>query len=179
MIVGGSVVAAHGIDTIQSGIRQAASGEQVDSFTSMGLQAAGMSNGTANLVDAGISVVGSLGAGGVSATTKVAAIAATEEAAGMTTTQIIIGVEQGSRALPDATFRHRRAVNLRAPKSSRDAAGHRSSFRVSKRPQGGSIGVDRINAARRYCCGCPRCGRRHCHRHIRLQLRPMIAPMEQ
>src|SRR5205823_1168352 len=44
------------------------------SFTSQGLQAAGVSKGKADLIDAGISVVGSLGAG---AATKVAARGAT------------------------------------------------------------------------------------------------------
>ncbi len=39
-------------------------GSPVDSFTSRGLQAAGLSQSSANLMDAGISVVGSFGAGG-------------------------------------------------------------------------------------------------------------------
>lgn len=59
----GVAVTAHGVDTVQSGVRQAASGREVDSFTSQGLQAAGMSRTAANLTDAGIGIVGSLGAG--------------------------------------------------------------------------------------------------------------------
>jgi hypothetical protein len=61
--VAGGVVAAHGLDQIQAGLRQAWTGEQTDSLTSSGLQAVGMSRTAANLTDAGISVVGSLGAG--------------------------------------------------------------------------------------------------------------------
>jgi hypothetical protein len=45
------------------GLRQLASGCRADSFTSQGLQAAGLSRSTSNLVDAGISVAGSLGTG--------------------------------------------------------------------------------------------------------------------
>jgi len=59
--IGGGVVAAHGVDTMVSGWRTLWSGQDVDTFTSQGLQAAGMERRTANLVDAGIGVVGSLG----------------------------------------------------------------------------------------------------------------------
>ena len=68
----GVAVTAHGADVTQSGFRSAIHGEQVDSFTSEGLQAAGVSRRNANLVDAGISVVGSLGA---SAATRAPAVA--------------------------------------------------------------------------------------------------------
>jgi hypothetical protein len=61
--IGGGVVVAHGLDTTISGARTLWYGREFDSFTSQGLQAAGMNRGTANLVDAGIGVVGSLGAG--------------------------------------------------------------------------------------------------------------------
>jgi len=61
--VGGGLVALHGLDQIQAGFRQAWSGGHVDSLTSSGLQAAGMSPTAANLTDAGISIVGSFGAG--------------------------------------------------------------------------------------------------------------------
>jgi RHS repeat-associated protein len=70
-------VIAHGIDTTQSGIRTAIGGEQVDSFTSLGLQELGMSRNAANLTDAGISIVGTLGAGAVTRAPTVAT-AATE-----------------------------------------------------------------------------------------------------
>ena len=60
---GGVLVAGHGIDTIVSGARTVWNGAPVDTLTSQGLQAAGMSRSTANLVDAGIGVAGTLGAG--------------------------------------------------------------------------------------------------------------------
>jgi len=62
-VVGGVALGAHGVDTFQSGIRQMWTGKAVDSITSTGLQAAGMSPQAANLTDAGISLVGSFGAG--------------------------------------------------------------------------------------------------------------------
>ncbi|MFA0963523.1 SpvB/TcaC N-terminal domain-containing protein [Roseivirga sp. BDSF3-8] len=63
--VGGTAVALHGVDTIQSGLRTAfgEEGEHVDSVTSTVLQSAGMSPRAANLTDAGIGIVGTLGAG--------------------------------------------------------------------------------------------------------------------
>jgi hypothetical protein len=64
--VGGGIVALHGLDTLQSGLRQAFSGDQVDTMTSNGLQAAGMSRNAANLVDTGISIGFSLGASSAS-----------------------------------------------------------------------------------------------------------------
>jgi hypothetical protein len=63
-----------------------------------------MSRTAANLTDAGISVVGSLGAGAVNAATKVSAVAATPEAAGMSTWQILQTVDAGSKALPTPVF---------------------------------------------------------------------------
>ena len=57
-LVGGGLVGLHGLDQIQAGLRSAFSGCKVDSLTSSGLQAAGLSQNAANLVDAGISVVG-------------------------------------------------------------------------------------------------------------------------
>jgi len=61
----GVFVAAHGIDTTVSGARTVWEGKPVDTLTSQGLQAAGMGRTAANLTDAGISVVGTLGAGAV------------------------------------------------------------------------------------------------------------------
>lgn len=58
----GVFVTAHGADTTQSGFRTMIDGRPVDSFTSQGLQGLGMSRPAANLTDAGISVVGTLGA---------------------------------------------------------------------------------------------------------------------
>ncbi len=59
----GAVVTAHGVDTTVSGIRTLVDGAPVDTVTSQGLQAAGMSRSAANLTDAGIGFVGTLGAG--------------------------------------------------------------------------------------------------------------------
>ena len=61
--VAGGAVAVHGFDVAYSGARQLISGEETSSFTSQGLQAAGVSKTKADLIDAGISAVGSLGAG--------------------------------------------------------------------------------------------------------------------
>ena len=61
--VAGAAVTAHGIDTTVSGLRTLISGERKDTLTSQGLQAAGVERNAANLVDAGISVAGTLGAG--------------------------------------------------------------------------------------------------------------------
>ena len=63
LAVGGAAVGAHGVDQFQAGIRQLWTGNSVDSLTSQSLQAAGMSQNAGNLTDAGISIVGSLGAG--------------------------------------------------------------------------------------------------------------------
>jgi RHS repeat-associated protein len=61
--VAGGLVAIHGADQIQAGIQQLWTGNQASSLTSQGLQAAGLSPNAANLTDAGLSVVGSLGTG--------------------------------------------------------------------------------------------------------------------
>jgi hypothetical protein len=53
---------AHGIDTVQAGIRQAWSGDQTDTYASQALQSAGMSPRAANLTDAAIGTALSLGA---------------------------------------------------------------------------------------------------------------------
>ena len=63
LLVGaGAVVTAHGIDTIQAGVRTVITGQPVDTFTSQKLQSAGLTRRQANLVDAAIGVVGTLGA---------------------------------------------------------------------------------------------------------------------
>jgi RHS repeat-associated protein len=68
-LVGGGLVGLHGLDQLQAGLRTAFSGCGTDTLTSSGLQAAGLSQNTANLVDAGISIVGggAAGAGAASA----------------------------------------------------------------------------------------------------------------
>ena len=57
----GIAVGTHGVDTFQSGIRQMWTGQATDSFTSQGMQAAGVPQPYANLADAGISIVGTAG----------------------------------------------------------------------------------------------------------------------
>jgi RHS repeat-associated protein len=69
----GVFVTAHGADVTVSGARTMWNGAPVDTFTSQGLQAAGMSRTGANLTDAGISIVGTLGAGAVTRAPGVAA----------------------------------------------------------------------------------------------------------
>jgi RHS repeat-associated protein len=63
--VAGAVVVVHGADVASSGLRQLWTGEQTSSLTSQGLQAAGMSRENAELVDAGVSIVGSMGASAI------------------------------------------------------------------------------------------------------------------
>jgi RHS repeat-associated protein len=71
--IGGGVIAVHGADTFVAGLRQMWSGKDTDTFTSQGLQAAGVSRGKANLIDAGAGVLFTLGG---SAVTKVPTVAA-------------------------------------------------------------------------------------------------------
>lgn len=103
--VAGGLVAAHGIDQAMTGFRQMFTGTQATSLTSQGLQAAGMSANTANTVDAGISVVGSMGAGSLSASTRIAQIRAADPlAASMSNWQLLRAYDQGSRALTNADY---------------------------------------------------------------------------
>lgn len=69
----GVALTAHGADVTVSGARTMLNGKQVDTFTSTGMQAAGMSRQAANITDASISIVGTFGAGGL---TRVPSIAA-------------------------------------------------------------------------------------------------------
>lgn len=102
----GIFIGAHGLDTAQAGARQAISGNPVDSFTSGGLQAAGMSRNAANLTDAGISMVGSFGAGGASVAIRASQIAAGSGglSQGMSTLQMLNTYNSGARALNGADY---------------------------------------------------------------------------
>lgn len=62
-VAGGGFLAAHGADQFQAGVRQLFTGQPTDSLTSTGLQAAGVPQPAANVIDAGISIVGTGGAG--------------------------------------------------------------------------------------------------------------------
>jgi RHS repeat-associated protein len=79
--VGGAFVAAHGTDVAISGFRQLISGEDTSSLTSQGLQAAGVSKSKADVIDSGVSFVGSVGAGFAASAIKSAARAAARVAA--------------------------------------------------------------------------------------------------
>ncbi len=63
-----------------------------------------MSKKTANIVDAGISIVGSLGAGVAGGAAKAAPVLASEEASGMTTMQVLNTIEKGDKLLPTPLF---------------------------------------------------------------------------
>ncbi|MGX7826194.1 SpvB/TcaC N-terminal domain-containing protein [Actinokineospora sp. 24-640] len=79
--VAGAVVVVHGADVTASGLRQLWSGEQESSLTSQALQAAGVSRDNAELVDSGISVVGSLGTAGIAQAPRAVAATAPRVAA--------------------------------------------------------------------------------------------------
>lgn len=72
LVAAGAVVTAHGLDTVQAGVRTVITGQNTDTFTSLGLQKAGLSRRAANLIDAGIGVAGTLGA---TAVAKIPAVA--------------------------------------------------------------------------------------------------------
>jgi hypothetical protein len=88
---GGAAVTLHGADVTVSGFRTMWNGEQVDTITSQELQEhTSLTRSQANLVDAGISVVGSFGAGAVTRSPAVAsglrgAVAADDVAANSVT----------------------------------------------------------------------------------------------
>ena len=71
----GYFVGAHGLDTTVSGARTLWNGTQVDTFTSQGLQLAGMTRTTANLADATISIAGTFGANMATRAPAVATVA--------------------------------------------------------------------------------------------------------
>jgi len=98
---GGIAVGAHGVDQFQAGVRQAFTHQQVDSLTSVALQeTTGMSRNTANLVDAGISVAGSIGAG-LGTTVIRAQSALSSEAVNAPLWRQVLYHEIGQKTLPD------------------------------------------------------------------------------
>jgi RHS repeat-associated protein len=70
-VVGGAV-AVHGADVAGSGLSQLISGEDTSSLTSQAIQSAGVSKGTADAIDGGISIVGSGAASGIAMNAKAA-----------------------------------------------------------------------------------------------------------
>ena len=101
-LVGGGLVAAHGLDTVQAGFRQVFQNAEVDTGTSLALQSAGVSRQTANLVDAGLGLA-SGGAGIVLGASKTAQIARLPEATGSTLQNLRLW-ETGSQALNQADW---------------------------------------------------------------------------
>jgi hypothetical protein len=91
----GVLVTAHGVDTVAAGTATALAGEQIDTFTSQGLQKyGGLSRTSANLVDAGIGVVGTFGAGAATRAAPAAAeglvhLTTAERAAAITAEQTL------------------------------------------------------------------------------------------
>ncbi|MDE3742116.1 SpvB/TcaC N-terminal domain-containing protein [Maribacter polysaccharolyticus] len=57
----GAVAVVHGVDTVQSGLRQLWTGDSTDTMLSEGLQLAGVERNTANLADAGVGILASGG----------------------------------------------------------------------------------------------------------------------
>jgi hypothetical protein len=105
-VAGGAALSLHGLDQIQAGLRQAWTGKATDSLTSTAMQAAGVSRNVANGIDAGISIVGSMGAGAATAGIKVSTIAATDSAAAnLNSWQILWRNDIGSKALRYAEFK--------------------------------------------------------------------------
>jgi RHS repeat-associated protein len=97
--VGGGIIALHGLDTFQAGLRQIWTGDDTDTFTSEGLQAAGVSRGKANLVDAGIGVVFTFGGSAVMKVPSVAAATGPKVASGLVhlttdTAEVAIGTSK-------------------------------------------------------------------------------------
>ncbi len=92
--VAGGAVGLHGVDSFQTGFRQMISGQQADSLTSQGLQAAGVPQTYANLTDAGISVIGTAGTsffGASSATGPLVQLTDSAGAAGINSSGTLIG----------------------------------------------------------------------------------------
>jgi len=80
-VTAGVAIGAHGLDQIQTGLRQAYYDTPTASFTSQGLQSLGMSSQAANLTDASISIVGSIGAGFATTAIRATALTATSTSA--------------------------------------------------------------------------------------------------
>lgn len=95
-MVAGGAVALHGQDTFWAGISQARSGVPVDTYTSTGLQRAGLSKNAANVVDTTIGIVGSFGASAASSILRtsggVVHLTSDAAAAGINGSQLMKGI---------------------------------------------------------------------------------------
>ena len=95
----------HGLDQIQSGVRQVWTGRSTDSVTSGYLQLSGMDQNTANKVDSTISLVGSVGAGVTTAGVKITMLKMLDESTqGLSFVDIAVQHELGSKAFIDDEF---------------------------------------------------------------------------
>ena len=102
-IAGGGLIAAHGVDTFQAGVRQMFTGKVTDTLTSGAIQSVGVSQQTANIIDGGLGIA----SGGVSiikGTAKISQISQLPEAAGISTRRALNLYESGSRALNNTDF---------------------------------------------------------------------------
>jgi RHS repeat-associated protein len=73
-VVGGAV-AIHGSDVASSGFMQMVTGENTSSLTSKAIQSTGVSKNTAENIDAGISILGTAGAGSIANASKATTVA--------------------------------------------------------------------------------------------------------
>jgi RHS repeat-associated protein len=106
--VAGAVVVVHGADVTSSGLRQLWTGEQTSSLTSQGLQAAGMSRENADLVDAGVSIVGSMGTSAMANSARAVAptVNATGAVAPFSSTRLGANLVRAGTARPAETAAH-------------------------------------------------------------------------
>lgn len=107
----GTVVGAHGLDTVQAGFRQTfgiatRDDGEVDTLTSEFLQDQGVDRTSANLVDAGIGILGTAGGGVLTASTKLSNLRAAEPilTEGMSNARLLVHIERGSQALSTADY---------------------------------------------------------------------------
>ena len=70
----GAAIGTHGLDNLQAGFRQMVSGQPVDTMTSQAMQSVGVSRNTANLTDAGMSIVFTAGASYLNSVSQASAV---------------------------------------------------------------------------------------------------------
>jgi RHS repeat-associated protein len=101
----GALIIAHGIDQSRAAGLEFINGEPVDTYTSGMLQSAGMSRQAANITDATISIIGSLGGSSANAYLRISAKMAEDSAAkGLRLFQALKIHDEGSRALKYSEF---------------------------------------------------------------------------
>ena len=103
-VVAGGAIILHGSDNFYHGAMQISAGEWQTTTTAQTLQSMGMSEDTANFVDAGIGITGGVVAG-VKGSIGTARILASEDAKGMTKMQALSRYEKGSMALDNDTYK--------------------------------------------------------------------------